>query len=64
MEKEGNNFWGGIGGILVGIYGLISQIMAVYYLWQYAKEDSFLVTIFIDPFIAEFKGLLWIFFIW
>lgn len=29
-----------------------------------AKEDNFIITILVDPFIAEIKGLLWIFFIW
>ena len=53
-----------IAGLFLWVYGIISQIMAVYFWWQFAKEDSFLATITIDVLLAEFKGLLWIFFIW
>lgn len=54
----------GILSILLCIYGIISQIMAVYFWWQYAKEDSFIMTITLDVILAEIKGILWIFFIW
>lgn len=50
--------------MLIGLYVLTSQIMNIYFWWQYAKEDKFLTALFIDPFLAEIKGLLWIFFIW
>jgi hypothetical protein len=51
-------------GIIVWLYGIASQIMAAYFWWQYAKEDSFFATITIDVILAELKGILWIFFIW
>lgn len=63
MSKN-NSFKGNIWGMLIWLYVLISQIMTIYFWWQYAKEDNFLTALFIDPFLAEFKGLLWIFFIW
>ncbi len=53
-----------IGGALCWIYGIMSQIMALYFWWQYAKNDSFIATITIDVILAELKGLFWIFFIW
>lgn len=54
----------GIFGILLWIYCIVSQIMAVYFWWQYAKEDSFIMTITLDVILAEIKGIFWIFFIW
>lgn len=54
----------GIFGILFWIYGIVSQIMAVYFWWQYAREDSFIMTITLDVILAEIKGIFWIFFIW
>lgn len=48
-------FWG---------YVFVSQIMALYFWWQYSKEDSFISTITVDILLAEIKGILWIFFIW
>ncbi len=62
MEKE-DSILKTIAGGLLGLYGLSTQIMAVYFWWKLMKEDSFIVGIFIDPFIAEFKGILWPFFI-
>jgi len=54
-----------IGGILVGLYLIISQIMSLVFLVEIAKSwDSVLAIIFFGPFLAEFKGLLWIFMIW
>jgi len=53
------------GGILVGLYLIISQIMSLVFLVEIAKSwDSVLAIIFFGPFLAEFKGLLWIFMIW
>ncbi len=63
MAKDSNNFFSGILGVLVVLYIISAEIFAVYFWWLMAKEDSFLTTILIDPFIAEFKGLLWPFFI-
>lgn len=48
----------------MGGYGIVSQIMALFFWWQYAKEDSFISTITIDILLAELKGILWIFFVW
>ena len=46
------------------IYFVISQFMAFKYWIDYVKEtDSLLKMIFFGPFIAEFKGIFWIFFI-
>ena len=63
MAKDSNNFFSGILGVLVVLYIISAEIFAVYFWWLMAKEDTFLTTILIDPFIAEFKGLLWPFFI-
>lgn len=46
------------------IYLFISQIMACYFWWKYAQDHGFVSSIFIGPFVGEFMGLLWIFFIW
>lgn len=62
MEKENSTLSTIVGGLL-GLYALSTQIMAVYFWWKLMKEDSFIMAIFIDPFIAEFKGILWPFFI-
>lgn len=51
-------------GFLYAIYLIMSQIMTVVFFIQYCKTDSLLETIFIDSFLSEFKGLLWIIFIW
>ena len=45
------------------IYFLVSQVLAVYFWYLIAKEHGFLYTIFIGPFEAELKGLLWPIFI-
>ena len=45
------------------IYFLVSQLIAVYFWYELAQEHGFLYTIFIGPFEAELKGLLWPFFI-
>lgn len=62
MKKENSTLKTVIGGLL-GLYAFSTQIMAVYFWWQLMKKDSFIMGIFIDPFIAEFKGILWPFFI-
>jgi len=63
MAKDSDNNFSSILGVLAILYIISAEIYAVYYWWLMAKEDSFLTTILIDPFIAEFKGLLWPFFI-
>ena len=49
---------------IVYIYMIISQISALYFWWQFAQHNSFWSSLLLGPFVAEFKGLLWIFFIW
>ena len=50
-------------GILIWIYGIISQIMTLVFFVQFCRTDSFLEILFIDLWLSEIKGLLWIFFI-
>ena len=45
------------------IYFLLSQVFAVYFWYLLAQDHGFLYTIFIGPFEAELKGLLWPIFI-
>ena len=49
--------------IVLWLYIVISQIMTVVFWWEMMLEDNIIATIFIDPFIAEIKGVLWPFFI-
>lgn len=51
-------------GFLYAIYLIMSQIMTVVFFIQYCRTDSLLEIIFIDSFLSEFKGLLWVIFIW
>ena len=51
-------------GVLLWIYGIISQLMTLVFFIQYCKTDSIFEIIFIDSWLSEIKGLLWIFFIW
>lgn len=53
----------GISMILAWLYFIVSQFMAMYFWWLYAKEHEFWSSMFIGPFIGEVKGLLWVFFI-
>ncbi len=53
----------GIIGILIWIYGIISQIMTFVFFVQFCKTDSLLQILFIDTWLSELKGLFWIFFI-
>jgi hypothetical protein len=48
--------------ILAWLYFTVSQIMAMYFWWLYAKGHEFWSSILIGPIIGEVKGLLWIFF--
>lgn len=59
-----NNESSGIFGLLLGIYIAVAQIMAVVFFIRYCRVDSIFEIIFIDSFLSEIKGLLWIFFIW
>ncbi len=59
------DFWSKVGGVLLWIYLIVSQIMTVVFFIQYCRtDDSLLKIILIDPILSELKGLLWIFFIW
>ena len=49
--------------VALWLYIVISQIMTVVFWWEMMLEDNVIATIFIDPFIAEIKGVLWPFFI-
>ena len=54
-----------VGTFLAWIYLLISQLMSVIFFIDICKEwDSLVGIIFLGPFVAEFKGLFWIFTIW
>jgi hypothetical protein len=58
-DSNGGSFW-----ITLGvIYLVISQIMALYFWWEWAHEHGFWSSLIIGPFVAEFKGFLWFFFI-
>lgn len=50
--------------VLLWLYGIISQVMALVFFIKYCKTDSIPEIIFLDTWISEIKGLLWIFFIW
>ena len=49
--------------VIVFSYMLISQIMTFIFWLDMMLEHNIIAVIFIDPFIAELKGLLWPFFI-
>lgn len=46
------------------IYLFISQIMTLYFWWEWAQDHNFINSLLIGPIVAEIKGLLWILFIW
>jgi hypothetical protein len=60
MNSEDDNLIG----CLVSLYVIVGQIMAFIYFIQYCKTDSLFSIIFIDSLLSEFKGMLWIVFIW
>lgn len=62
MEKDDNRLSDILGAMLL-LYAVSTQAMTVYFWWCYSKEDSFLMTILVDPLLAELKGLLWPFFL-
>lgn len=66
MEKDNNRALSialTAGTWLLYAYVIVWQVLSVYWWWKMMKADSFFMGIFIDPFIAEFKALLWPFFI-
>lgn len=60
---ENNNILQTILYVILWLYLIISQIMTVVFWWEMMLEDNIIQIIFFDPIIAEFKGLLWPFFI-
>lgn len=51
-------------GFLYAIYIIMSQIMTIVFLVKYCRTDTLFEIIFLDLFLSEIKGLLWIVFIW
>lgn len=50
--------------VIVSLYTIISQIMAVVFFVDLCKAwDSILKIILLGPIWAEIKGILWIFFV-
>ncbi len=45
-------------------YFIISQIMTIVYWIEYSNQHEFWETVFLGFFVAEFKGIFWILFIW
>lgn len=62
MDTE--NKASGVLGCLMSLYFLVSQIATIVFFIGYCRKDSIWEIIFIDSFLSEIKGLLWIFFIW
>ncbi len=52
-----------IGFYMIIIYCIITQIYAVYFWYLFSRNNDFLESLLIGPFVAEFKGILWPFFI-
>lgn len=48
--------------IIFWIYMFIAQIYMLYFWYEWSQDHSFLNTLIIGPFVAEFKGLLFPFF--
>lgn len=51
-----------VGVILFAIYMFIAHIFTIYFWFLWAQTHSFMSTLFIGPFVSEFKGLLFPFF--
>jgi len=51
-------------GFLAIAYFVIWQIMTIVYWIEYSGQHGFWETVFFGFFVAEFKGLFWIFLIW
>ncbi len=49
---------------LCAVYFIMSQIMTIVFFIKYCRTDSLLEIVFIDFFLSEIKGILWILFIW
>lgn len=63
--KNNTKLRGFLYGLFFWTYLAISQVVAVYYFLQiYKDEASWVKLIFIDPLMAEIKGILWPVFLW
>lgn len=63
MEEEKG--WEKILQFIIVAYIVMSQIMTVVFMVQFCQsDDSIARIIFVDTWLAELKGWLWIFFIW
>lgn len=63
MEEEKG--WEKFLQFIVVAYIVISQIMTVVFMVQFCQsDDSIARIIFVDTWLAELKGWLWIFYIW
>lgn len=51
-------------GLLLIGYFIVWQIMTIVYWIEFSNEHEFWETVFWGFFVAEFKGLFWILFIW
>jgi len=49
--------------VILMLYLIASQVCALYFWYLLAQVHGFAYTLFIGPFEAELKGLLWPFFI-
>ena len=49
--------------IILQIYMIMSQIFMLYFWYEWSQYHGFLNTLIIGPFVSEFKGLLFPFFI-
>ncbi len=60
-EKEtGDN----ILSFIIIVYFLASQVMAVRFWIEWFADHTLINSIFLGTLVAEFKGLLWVLFIW
>lgn len=49
--------------VILYVYLIVSQFLAVYFFYLWSKEHDFWSTVFIGPIVAEFKALLFPFFL-
>jgi hypothetical protein len=52
-----------IGVFIFYVYFFVAHIFTLYFWYQWAQTHSFLSSFLLGPFVAEFKGLLFPFFI-
>lgn len=57
------DFFSSIFGFVIMFYILGTQLMTVVFFIDYCRVDSIAEIIFIDSWLSEIKGLLWIFFV-